>query len=309
MTRFMLLAFTWLVWGAAPALEAKIQVLTTFAPIDSLTRSVAGEAANVQMLLPPGVGPHDFSFTPGDVRKIAAADVIVLNGLGMESWLNKTLDASRKKSAIVIDTSKGVKTLEIGEEHAAEHAEPEEHDHHHHGNEGVNPHIWLDPKRAMQQVENIVQGLGQADPTNIEIYKANAVATLKNLEKLDEDILRQTSGITDRKILTFHDSFPYFADRYKFDIVAVFESFPGREPSPKYLINLKKKIRENQVKVLFSEPQYSPQIMKNIASEAGVRIAVLDPMETGEPSASYYESVMRKNLASLMEALKAEIKP
>lgn len=288
------------------AFGEKLQILTTFAPIDSLTRSIVGDAAEVTMLLPPGTGPHDFAFAPSDVRLVAKADVVVINGLGMEDWMEKAIVGGTKKGAIVIDTSKGIKTLKSNEVEGGGDA----HDHHGHDHGhspgGVNPHIWLDPQRAMRQAENIVMALSSKDPANVEKYKANTVALLRKLEQLDRDIAEGTATLPNKQILTFHDSFPYFAERYGFDIVGVFEPFPGREPSPKYILQLQKTIKDKNVKAIFTEPQYSSKMIDNIARDSNVAIASLDPMETGEPSADLYEKVMRANLASLQKTLNAK---
>ncbi len=285
-----------------------IKVLTTFAPIDSLTRNVVGDVASVQMLLPPGVGPHDFSFSPGDLKKIAEADVIVMNGLHLEEWLEKPLKNSAKKDVLVIDSSKDVKALENLEKITVEE-EGHHHDHSHgHGHDhgDVNPHIWLDPILASAQVAAIRDGLSAKDPANADTYKRQADAFIVKLAALDEEIRATTDALKSRKLLTFHDAFVYYANRYGFEVVGVFQPFPGKEPSPKYLKKLKDTIEEKNVRVLFSEPQYSPSVMTSLAKDLNVPIAVLDTMETGQPSADLYENTQRANLNSLKTHLNAQ---
>lgn len=293
----------------------RLQVLNTFAPIDSLTRNVAGDVADVAMLLPPGVGPHDYAMSPGDLKKIAGADVIVINGLGMEEWLDKTLKNSMKKGAVLIDTSKGVKTLESpemlsagddGKKAAHDHDHHHDHDHGHHHHGGINPHIWLDPILAIGQVEAIRDGLSKKDPANAAIYSANAKAFVARLRDLDKEIRQVTNPLESKELLTFHDAFVYFANRYGFKVVGVFEPFPGKEPTPKYLQQLKTLIQKNKVRVLFSEPQYSPSVMTALAKDLGLPVAALDTMEVGKPSAGLYETTMRANLETLRASLNAQ---
>jgi ABC-type Zn uptake system ZnuABC Zn-binding protein ZnuA len=264
--------------SAACVLGAPLEVLTTFPPIDSLTRNVAGNAAHVEMLLPPSVGPHDFALAPSDLRKIAAADVIVSNGLGIESWLQKALDSNAKKGALDLVASKGLP--------------PED------------PHVWLDPVFAIKMVENIRDGLKAKDPANAEIYAKNAAAYIEKLKQLDAEIRAGTESLPNKRLLPFHESFNCFAKRYGFEVVASIEEFPGKEPTPKYLAKVRKLIASKNVKVLFTEPQYSPQIVKSLSADLGVPIAVIDPMEVGEPGPDLYEKVMRANLKAITEALK-----
>lgn len=293
-----------------------IRVLTTFAPVDSLTRNVVGDAAKVEMLLPSGVGPHDFALSPGDLKRIAEADVIVMNGLDLESWLEKPLKNTAKKEVLVIDTSRGIQTsgnmAAVGlPSDAAKQPEAHSHDHDDHSHKGhdhgeINPHIWLDPIFAIAQVEAIRDGMKAKDPTKAAAYDANAKAYSEQLHKLDQDIRDTTSQLTSHNLITFHDAFVYFAKRYGFEIVGVFEPFPGKEPSPKYLKQLKDTIQEKEVRVLFCEPQYSPSVMNALAKDLGIAVATLDTMETGQPGPQLYENTMRANLDSLKASLNAQ---
>ncbi len=270
----------------------KLHVLATFAPIFSLTKNVTGDAATVTMLLPPGVGPHDFALSPADLRKLATADVIVSNGLGLESWLEKAIRGGAKKGVLQIVASAGISTMQTPETIGG--SDPEE---------GPNPHLWLDPIRASKMVETIRDRLSERDPDNAPAYKTNADIYTARLRQLDSSIRAETEKLSEKRLLSFHDSLPYFAARYGFEIAGVFEPFPGKEPTPRYLKRLRDTIREKRVKVLFSEPQYSPQMLRTLSGDLQVPIAVLDPMETGEPRADLYENVMRSNLRALMAAL------
>ena len=263
--------------GSLPGWAArKLQVVTTFAPVTSLTLNVAGDAAEVEQLLPPGAEPHGFAFSPSELRKLAKADVVVQNGAGFEDWLGKALKGS---SATRIDAGKGVPLVR------------------------GNPHIWLDPVIAIRQVEAIRDGLSERDPANAATYRRNAAAYIEKLKKLDAEIRAAVEALPDKRLLTVHDAFRYFAERYGFTIVAVVREFPGQDPSPKALRRLKSVIEKQKVKVLFTEPQGSPAIVRSLSKELGLPIVEIDPMERSEPSAALYETAMRKNLQRLKEAL------
>lgn len=253
------------------------------------------------MLLPPNTGPHDFALAPSDLRKIAGADVIVENGFGLESWLDHAVQSGLKQGALRIVAAKGITPLENPPElSAGEQKQPDAE-----GEEtGPNPHVWLDPILAIKETENIRDGLMARDSANADAYLANANVFITRLRNLDDEIGRATVTLPNKRMLTFHDSFPYFAARYQFEIVGTVEAFPGREPTPRYLQKLREIIASKNVRVLFSEPQYSPQILRSLSEDLKLPIVVIDPMETGDPSAEYYEDVMRKNLKSLTDALK-----
>ena len=167
---------------------------------------------------------------------------------------------------------------------------------------GTNPHIWLSPINAIKQVENIRDALVSRDPANAETYRANAVTYIRKLQSLDNEIRAATHSFPNRNLITFHDTFPYFARDYGFNVVATFEEFPGKEPSPKAIEQLRKTIADGNVSALFSEPQYSPKAMQIIGKEFKVPVVQLDPMETGDGSKDFYERVTRKNMDALVEA-------
>jgi zinc transport system substrate-binding protein len=263
----------------------KIHVLTSFAAVDSLTRQVAGDAAEVEMLLPANASPHDFALSPSDLKKIARADVIVTNGLGVEAFLERGLKAGMKQGAVL---------EEAGVSNGTDAAD---------GTNGAY-HGWLDPVSARKMVENIRDGLKKRDPANAPAYERNAAEAVARLQKLDADIREATAAFQNKRLLTFHGAFENFARRYGFEIVAVVEEFPGKEPTPRHLSELRDIVKAKQVNVIFSEPLANARTVESLARELGVQVAFLDPLETGEPSAGLYEKVMRQNLETLRSTLK-----
>lgn len=293
----------------------KPRILCSIAPLASWAVNVAGDAATVETLLPADVGPHDFQFRPRDLKRIQSAQLIVINGLGIEDWLDKPLRANASQlEKKLVRTSDGLKSELIYEvpqlvldpkrgkkdAHSHAHGAGEGHDH----AEAANPHVWLDPVLARHGVSNILQGLLRVDPANAEIYRRNAAAYLVRLESLDREVQTAVAALPNKALVTFHDAFPYFTRRYGLELVGVIEEVPGVEPSPKYLSELLKVVRARQVKALFTEPQFSPRLATRLAKDLGVTVAELDVMETGRPTAEFYEAGIRKNLQSLQNSLR-----
>lgn len=275
-----------------------MMILTSFAPVHCFASNVAGDVADVSVLVPPNAGPHDYSFSPADIQKIAKADVLVINGAGLEKWLQRGIGSAARKDLLVVDTSVGIHLITGLDVRplAGVHSEPDP------DAGGTNPHIWLSPINAIKQVENIRDALVSRDPANAETYRANAAAYIGHLQSLDTAIRAATRSFPNRNLITFHDTFPYFARDYDFNVVATFEEFPGKEPSPRAIEELRKTIAAGNVCALFSEPQYSPKAMQIVGNEFKVPVAQLDPMETGDGSRDFYERVTRKNMDALVEA-------
>jgi zinc transport system substrate-binding protein len=175
------------------AAGASLKIVTSTLPVTGFAKAVAGDRAQVTYLLPTNVGPHDYQAKPEDVRTLAEADVLVKSGLGIDQYLDSLVENANNPNLKMIDTSQGIETIshEDGEEHAHEEeqtaaASGKEGGHDHEGE--FNPHIWLDPKRAIQQVENIRDGLIAADPEGQDIYTANAAAYINQLEALDAEL-------------------------------------------------------------------------------------------------------------------------
>ena len=281
------------------AADKAFKVVTTFLPITLFTRAVAGDCATVTALIPPNLGPHDFQSKPGDLTALRQAGVLVKNGLEMEGFLGKLVAAAENPQLVVIDSSRGVATLE-----SAEHGDGHDHDgDHDHG--AVNPHIWLDPLRAVQQVATIRDGLIQADPSCADGYQRNAAAFTAQLKQLNSEIASQLEPYRGKTFVAFHDFAPYFAQRYglKADYLV---DVPELNPSPADLQRVAAEVKSSQLKALLSEPQEGNRSFNTLAKDLGVKVVVFDPMETATEEASRdpatYVSVMRRNVADLRQA-------
>lgn len=277
-------------------------MLTSFLPVYCFAANVAGDHATVENFLPQGAGPHDYQFTPRDIRKLSDADVILVNGLGMETWLNRAMESSgSKKAGKVVELATGLtKAQLLNDEHGISLGGKDDHDHSH----GPNPHIWLDPQLAIHCVKNVEAALSKADPRNAAGYAANAKAYIEKLEKLDADIKELTAPVKGSAFVTFHNAFPYMVKRYDLKQVGVVEEVPEVQPSPRYLGKLLEVMRKSKAKVLFAEPQFPKKIGERIAADAGVPLATLDTLETGDMKPAAYEEGMRRNAETLQRYLK-----
>ena len=274
------------------------KVLTTFMPITLFTKAVAGNCAEVQALIPANSGPHDFQAKPADLIALRQAKLLVKNGLGMENFLTKLINSAGNKDLLVIDSSRGITTLDSPEEEG--HSEQ---DHSDHGE--VNPHIWLDPLRAINQVENIRDGLVKADPSCAASYRSNAATYVAKLKTLNAEISNQLNPYQGKTFVAFHDFAPYFADRYKLKADFLVD-VPELNPSPADLMRVAAAVKRSQLKALLSEPQEGERSFNALAKDLGVKISVFDPMETGSVQAfqnpATYFKVMRSNVADLIKA-------
>ncbi len=295
--------------AVAPGSSGKgLRVMTTFLPMTLFTRAVAGNCAEVKALIPPGSGPHDFQPRPGDLAALRETRVLVKNGLELEAFLDRLVASAENPALMVIDSSRGIATIDSPE--AAGHEEADlGHDDdagdHAHRHGPVNPHIWLDPLRAVQQVETIRDGLVKADPSCAEGYRRNAEAFIIQLRDLDREIGGQLRPYQGKTFVAFHDFAPYFAERY--DLKAEFlVDVPELNPTPADLQRVAEQVRSTQLKALLSEPQEGPRSFNALAEDLGVTISVFDPMETASEQASRdpgrYFSVMRRNVAHLRQA-------
>jgi zinc/manganese transport system substrate-binding protein len=275
--------------------QSKLNVVSTFLPITLFTEAVAGECATVTALIPPNLGPHDFQATPSDISALSKASVLVKNGLGMEYFLDKLIKSAENDSLQVIDTSRGVAVIESEEEdgdHGGDHGE-------------VNPHIWLDPLRAVQQVENIRDGLVKADPDCTDDYTQRAAAYTEKLKGLNTTFANQLKPFRGQTFVAFHDFAPYFAERY--DLKAEFVvDVPEMNPTPADLQRVSNLVEESQLKALLSEPQEGDRSFNALAEDLGVKVVTFDPLETGSEEASKqpdtYFKVMARNVAALIKS-------
>ena len=269
---------------AAPS--KNINVVASFYPMYIMAINVCKDVPGVKVanLTPPMSGClHDYSITANDMKKLVGANVFIANGAGMESFLNKIVE---QYPAIKIATLADDIPLIKGE-----------------GNEGDNPHVWVSISDAMLQVKNLGKAMEAFDPVHKNLYRKNTNSYIAKLEALRSRMQSELAPFKGKKIITFHEAFPYFAQEFGLEIAAVVEREPGSEPSAKELAETVDLIRNSGIKSLFSEPQYPVTAADTIAKETGAIVYVLDPAVTGPDDPDAYLNIMEKNLTTLKKAL------
>ena len=276
-------------------------VVTSFYPIYLFAANLLDGAEGVTLtsLAEPGAGClHDYQLQTGDMKELAKADAFLINGAGMEGYLEGVFEAF--PALTVVDASTGVELLE-------DCSDGHDHDHDDHGHDhAYNAHIWLDASNAVIMVNNLAEGLIAALPAQADVIAANRDAYIARLTALDAEIESALAAVPSKDIITFHEAFPYFANAYGLNVAAVVNRDPDDALSPRALAELCKRVQSRGVPPLFTEPQYEDKAAQTIARETGAAIHTLDPIVTGPENdmpLTYYEDVMRQNLNVLLDAL------
>jgi len=276
-------------------------VVATFSVLGDLVAAVAGDAADVRTIVGAGVDTHTFAATPADAIALADANLVFAIGLDFEPWLDDLLQGSGE-SATVVTLTDGLPLR------AADHIDAADAPSDDHG--ASDPHVWHDVQNAIRMTDAIRDALVAADPANAATYEANADAAIANLEELDAWVLERVATLPEdrRKLVTAHDTFGYFADRYGFAILgtALGTTTEQAEPSAADIVALVDEIRAAGVPAIFVENVQNPALMESIASEAGVAIApplYSDALGAPGSPGEHYDGMMRSNVDTIVTAL------
>ncbi len=268
-----------------------MKVAASTVPLADFCAEVGGELVEVKTIVPPGSSPHTFEPTTSVMKFMSDAKVFVQNGLNLEAWAAETLkkvDNLELVDVVAGDNVPKSDLIEVGE--------------------GVyDPHVWLDPNLAIFEVEAIRDGFIKADPENEDTYKKNTQRYIEELEELDEYVKGETSTFTEKKFVSFHPAFMYFAHRYGLEQVGVVEELPGKEPSVGEIAELIDGMKREGVKVVFTEPQFNPQAAQAIADEAGANVVLksLDPMgDPDDPETCTYVKLIKHDTGVMAEVMK-----
>ncbi len=262
--------------------SSKLQVISSFYTLHEFSQNVGQEKVNVTLLVPDGVEPHDWGPTIKDVQRIQKSDLIIINGIGFENWVDN-LDETDYQG-VIVDTSYGILDKNLGQEQST-----------------GDPHIWLNPVYAKTQVQNIAIAFSNSDPKNQEYYQLNAAKYIEELDLLDSKIRNELSNCN-HDFVAFHDAFSYFADEYNLNQHTIISSNdPHGEATAKTLENVISTAKELNIKVIFSEENVNTRTSEIIANEINGKVLVLSPLEVS--SDGTYISKMIENLNNLKEAL------
>jgi zinc/manganese transport system substrate-binding protein len=278
-----------------------------------LAQLALGNNVTIETIVPAGVDVHTFEPSPADAQKLAGADLIVMNGLGLDEWALSLLEAAGKSEEDVLELAEGIDESNAwvyleGEEHdeeeGEEHSEEEGEEH---GHGGTDPHIWLDPKGAAIYVDRIAARVAAELPERAAEIESARDAGLAEIAALDEELRVGFAAIdaSTRKIVTFHDAFGYFARAYEIEIVGVAVEAPGQEPSAKEIAALIDAIKAAGVTSVFSEAQFPSKVLDQVAAETGA--TVLENLYSdalGNAPANSYLGAMRANASAILASFK-----
>ncbi len=262
-----------------------INVVASFYPMYIMALNVVKDVPGVTVanLTPPMTGClHDYSVTTNDMKKLANANIFIANGAGMESFLDRIV--AQYPQIQIFQLPNGIPLIK-GD-----------------GEEGDNPHVWVSVSHAITEVKNLGINMGKADPVHAELYRKNTDEYVAKLETLRLKMQADLAQYKGKKIITFHEAFPYFAQEFGLDIAAVVEREPGSEPSARELAETVEIVRNAGIKALFSEPQYPALAAQTIAKETGAAVYMLDPSVSGPDDPDAYLKIMERNLEVLKDA-------
>jgi manganese/iron transport system substrate-binding protein len=265
---------------------SKPVVVCTISTLCSLVASVGEPAIEVEGLVPLGASPETYEPAPSDIIAVSHAALIVENGEGLETWLDKLLDAAENSRVDRLVLADGVPAAQ---------------------RESGNPHLWMDPAYAQVYVDEIARALAATDPAHATAYHAHAAAEVRRLRALDGWIRQRVDTIPSnrRVMICFHDAWYYFDRRYGIKNVGAIELSPGQEPSAGYFASLIALARSNHVRVIFAEPQFSPKLADSLAADAGISTVenLYDDTLGSTAQLSDYEHMMRYDVDVIVKAL------
>ncbi len=281
----------------------RLRVVATTSIVGDVVQQVGGEWIELTVLIPRGVDPHAYEPTPQDAAALADADVIFVNGARLEAFMEPLLTSTGQEVAVV-PVSAGIELRLLDEGHGGEAA-----DEHEHAGE-ADPHVWFDPMNVVTWTRNVESVLGTLDPGNAAAYTANAAAYEEQLRALDDWIRRQVNEVPagERRLVTDHASFDYFAARYGFEPLGMI--FPGistlAQPSAQERADLEHTIRAQGIRAIFVGRTVNPELAGQIAEDTGTQLVVLytgSLSESGGPADSYLD-MMRYDVTAIVEALR-----
>ena len=281
-----------------------LRVVATTTVLADLVSQVGGTRVSVESLVPKGGEVHTFDPSPSDVVTIAEAELVVLNGLGLDDWLAR-LVTDAGSTAPIVELGEGLDGVDYLESGAHDEEGPAAGGGEH-ADEAVNPHLWLDVAHARRYAARLADALAAADPDHAGAYRTGLDGYDARLSALDEEIRSAIASIppANRRIVSFHEAFGYFAAAYGLEIVGVIVDAPGQDPSAGEIAALVEAIRSSGAKAVFTEAQFSPDLAETVAAEAGVAV-VRDIYNDslGDPPVDTYEGMMRWNTERTVAAL------
>lgn len=274
----------------AAASAAPLKIVATLPILKEFAEQVGREHVEVRTLITGLESEHSYSPKPSDLKALGEARLLLEVGLGLEVWVGGLVKNAGNSALRVVTTSGGVGLIR---DHASNTA-PE-----------GNPHIWLDPENAKVMVRHIAGALIAADPAHKDAYLTNLADYLRRLDQMQKDLVARVASLRDRRIVTHHPAWPYFARRFGFQIEGDILQQMGMEPSSMHLAEIAKRIKSGKIKVIVSEPQFNQKVVQALADETGARIVVLSPLPGTIKGTETYLALLEYNIAQLVAALQS----
>ncbi len=269
--------------GAQADNGRKIQVATTISTLNSFVQGVGGERVSVKNIVPIGASPETFAPAPQDVATVADANVLVENGAGLESWLDRLLRDAGARDLRVVVCAEGLPI------------------------KNLNPHLWMDPVLAKRYVLKIRDALIAVDPTHAAEYRRNASSYNARLDELIERIRKQIATVppSHRYMIVFHNAWQYYDDRFGITTLGFVERNPGQEPNPQQIAQLIDLAKLHHVRGVFSEPEYSPKLLYSIAQGAGIKVVenLYDDSIGADPRVANYIAMLTYDTGVIVQTL------
>lgn len=300
---------------ATPQAKKKLSVVATFYPLAFLAEEIGGDRVAAENITPPGAEPHDYEPTPKDIEKLYSADVVLVNGSGLDAWAENQKAALEEKGVKVLVFSDGLELLPGEEAEHEEEASPQEgtipqEEKSQHEENLYDPHVWLDPVLYGKGGGVLAKTLRSIDPEDASYFAVRLQAFQQKIAALDKDYSAGLQSCHQDTIFTSHQAFAYLAKRYGFDTLSISGLAPEAEPSPKRLAELATLAEEKGIKYVFFETLVSPRVAETLAQEIGASTLVFNPLEglTDEEKGAGkdYFSIMEENLANLKLALECQ---
>lgn len=286
--------------SSAVSAQEPVRVVTTLPLLKEFVEQIGGPHVAVTSLLTGLENEHTYTPKPSDLQAVHRARLFVQIGIGLETWAEPLLKAARRPGLTVVTASQGIGLIrdpEPGNGHDSKfHA-------------FGNPHIWLDPANAKIMIHTITKALIAAAPAHRAAFLNNQGDYLKRIDAVQAGIEARVKGLRDRRIVTHHNAWPYFARRFGFKIDGVILEQPGAEASAKNLAALAKLIRQKRIAVIVMEPQMNPKVARQLAQETGARLVTLTPMPGGLPGTERYLAMLEYNARALIGALSRPAAP
>lgn len=270
--------------ASSTSTSGRVNVVTSISTFNSMVEAIGGQYVHVQSLVPVGASPETYQPTPQDVATLAGASLLIENGAGLESWLNKTVQNAGAKNLHVVVCSDGLTV------------------------KNDNPHLWMDPVNARRYVDVMRDGLIAVDPAHAAEYRANALKYNARLMRLQDEIARKIHAIpaSQRYMIVFHNAWQYYDDRFGIKTLGFIEVNPGQEPNPQQIARLIDLARAHHVRAIFSEPEYSPKLAQQIARNSDIHIVdkLYDDSIGTDPRVSTYIGLMKYDTGVIVTSLK-----